>query len=287
MGRVVAGRVGHRLRSCSAFAWPDITVLALVLAFGAYSLLDGILGLAMAVGGKDTEGSNRFVIGLMALFSIAAGILAFLWPEITAVALLWVIAAWAIATGVLEIILAVRFRKEITNEWLWVLSGILSVVLGLVLVFQPAVGALGLVTTIGVFSIAWGVILVALAFKVRRLATTATPKPPERSEVLGRLAAAETGEFVAMFGEEFPYLLGPGSGILPQSPADGLADEELLLVGPPQAKVEEHGLVGRFLVPVLTENRRSSQPHVFAFDPSFEDGPHPKTILEDDLANDR
>jgi uncharacterized membrane protein HdeD (DUF308 family) len=160
----------------AAILWPGITVLALVLAFGAYSLLDGILGLAMAVGGKDTEGSNRFVMGLMALFSIAAGILAFLWPEITAVALLWVIAAWAIATGVLEIILAVRFRKEITNEWLWVLSGILSVALGLVLVFQPAVGALGLVTTIGVFSIAWGVILVALAFKVRRLATTATPQ---------------------------------------------------------------------------------------------------------------
>jgi uncharacterized membrane protein HdeD (DUF308 family) len=160
----------------AAILWPGITVLALVLAFGAYSLLDGILGLAMAVGGKETEGSNRLVMGLMALFSIAAGIIAFLWPEITAVALLWVIAAWAIATGVLEIVLAVRFRKEITNEWLWILSGVLSVVLGLVLVFQPAVGAVGLVTTIGVFSIAWGVILIALALKVRRLATTATPQ---------------------------------------------------------------------------------------------------------------
>ena len=161
----------------SALLWPGITVLALVLVFGAYSLLDGILGLAMAIGGKEMTGSDRFVVGLMGLFSIGAGIIAFLWPEITAVALLWVIAAWAIATGVLEIILAVRFRKEITNEWFWVLSGVLSVVLGLVLVFQPEAGALGLITTIGVFSIAWGVMLVVLAFKVRRLATTASPQP--------------------------------------------------------------------------------------------------------------
>jgi uncharacterized membrane protein HdeD (DUF308 family) len=160
-----------------ALLWPGITVLALVLVFGAYSLLDGILGLAMAIGGKEMTGSDRLAAGVMGLVGIGAGIIAFLWPDITAVALLWVIAFWAIATGVMEMFLAVRFRKEITNEWLWVLSGVLSIVLGLVLVFQPAAGALGVVTTIGAFSIAWGGILVALAFKVRRLAATATPRP--------------------------------------------------------------------------------------------------------------
>jgi uncharacterized membrane protein HdeD (DUF308 family) len=160
-----------------ALIWPGITILSLVLLFGAYSLVDGILDLAMAVGGKETAGSNRLLVGLMGLLGIGAGIVAFLWPDITAVALLWVIAAWAIATGILEILVAVRFRKEITNEWFWVLSGILSVILGLVLVFQPTLGALGLITTIGVFSIAWGVMLVVLSFRLRRLGPTTASTP--------------------------------------------------------------------------------------------------------------
>lgn len=158
-----------------ALVWPGITVLALVLVFGVYSLLDGILDVVMAAGGKSLPGSNRLVVALMGVLGIAAGIVAFLWPEITAVALLWVIAAWAIATGILEILVAVRFRQEITNEWFWVLSGVLSVVLGLVLVFQPTLGALGLVTTIGVFSIAWGITLIALSFKVKSLGTASAP----------------------------------------------------------------------------------------------------------------
>ena len=159
----------------AALVWPEITVLALVLVFGVYSLLDGILGISMAVGGKDMDGSDRLVVGLMGLVGIAAGVIAFVWPEITAVALLWVIAAWAIVTGLLEILVAVRFRKEMTNEWFWVLSGLLSVALGLFLVFQPALGALSLVTTIGIFSIAWGITLVAFSFRVKNLGTGSAP----------------------------------------------------------------------------------------------------------------
>jgi len=159
----------------ATLAWPEITVLALVLVFGVYSLLDGLLGVAMAVGGRNMNGSNRLAVGLMGLFGIAAGVIAFLWPEITAVALLWVIAVWAIVTGLLEILLAVRFRNEMTNEWFWVLSGLLSVALGLFLVFQPALGALGLVTTIGIFSIAWGVTLMVFSSRVKKLAGGSAP----------------------------------------------------------------------------------------------------------------
>lgn len=160
-----------------ALAWPDITLLALVLVFGVYSLADGILDVAMAFGGKDMDGSSRFFMGLMGLFGIAAGVIAFLWPDITAIALLWVIATWAIITGFLEILVAVRFRKEITNEWFWVLSGLLSVALGLFLVFQPALGALGLVTTIGIFSIAWGITLILLSFRVKGITRGSAPAP--------------------------------------------------------------------------------------------------------------
>jgi uncharacterized membrane protein HdeD (DUF308 family) len=158
-----------------ALVWPEITVLALVLVFGVYSLLDGILDVAMATAGKAMPGPNRLTLALMGMFGIAAGIVAFLWPDITAIALLWVIAAWAIATGILEILIAVRFRKEITNEWFWVLSGLLSLILGVVLVLQPAIGALGVVATIGIFSIAWGVMLIVFSFRVKNLATTAAP----------------------------------------------------------------------------------------------------------------
>jgi len=163
------------LFGAAALVWPGITGLALVLVFGVYSLLDGVLDLTMSFGGKDMPGSNRLAVALMGFFGIAAGIVAFLWPGITAIALLWVIGAWAIATGILEILVAVRLRKEITNEWFWVLSGLLSLVLGVVLVVRPDVGAVGVVTTIGIFSIAWGVSLAVFSFRIKNLASSETP----------------------------------------------------------------------------------------------------------------
>lgn len=158
-----------------ALVWPGLTILALVLVFGIYSLLDGILDIGMGIGGKQLPSRSRWVLFLMGLFGIAAGIIAFVWPEITAVALLWVIATWAIITGIFEIVAAIRLRAEIDNEWLWILVGILSVVLGLILIFQPTAGALALVTTIAIFSIAWGVVLVLLSFKMRGLKAVSEP----------------------------------------------------------------------------------------------------------------
>jgi uncharacterized membrane protein HdeD (DUF308 family) len=160
-----------------ALVWPSLTILALVVVFGVYSLLDGILDISMGIGGRQLPGSSRWVLVLMGLFGIAAGIIAFLWPEITAVALLWIIATWAIITGIFEMVAAIRLRAEIDNEWLWILTGILSVILGVILIFQPAAGALALVTTIAIFSIAWGVVLVTLSFKLKGLKATAQPTP--------------------------------------------------------------------------------------------------------------
>ncbi|MGH8927715.1 MAG: HdeD family acid-resistance protein [Acidimicrobiia bacterium] len=158
-----------------AILWPNITVLALVLVFGVYSLLDGALDLAMGIGGRGLPRSNRWSLVLMGLLGIAAGIVAFVWPQITAVALLWVVAFWAILTGILEIMAAIRLRAEIDNEWLWVLTGLLSIALGVLLILQPTTGALALVLYIGFFALAWGVALVALSFRLRGRTPGPTP----------------------------------------------------------------------------------------------------------------
>lgn len=112
---------------------------------------------------------------MLGLFGVVAAIVAFVWPGITALVLAYVIGFWAIFRGIFEIMAAIRLRKEIDNEWLMGISGALSVILGLIVVAAPGAGALGLVTLIGVFAIAWGIALVLLSFRVRRLGATPSP----------------------------------------------------------------------------------------------------------------
>jgi len=102
------------------------------------------------------------------LISIAAGVLAFIWPGLTALSLVLLIAAWAIVSGIFEIATAIRLRRVIQHEWLLALGGVLSIVLGVVISLQPDAGALALLWWIGGFAIVFGVLLVALAFRVRR-----------------------------------------------------------------------------------------------------------------------
>jgi len=117
------------------FVWPGITLLTLVLLYGAYALADGVLALAEAVMGGAP--APRWWLALVGLLGIAVGILTFAWPGITALVLLLFIAGWAIATGLLQIVGAIRLRKEIESEWLLIASGVLSVIFGLILVVQP------------------------------------------------------------------------------------------------------------------------------------------------------
>jgi uncharacterized membrane protein HdeD (DUF308 family) len=148
---------------------PGISLAALVILFGAYSMADGILAAWTAVaGGKNND--YRWVLLLEGLLGIGVGVLTFVAPGITALALLFYIAIWAIATGVLEIAAAIRLRKEIKDEWLLILAGIASVVFGALLAAQPGVGALALLWLIGSYAIVFGVLLVILAFKTRRFA---------------------------------------------------------------------------------------------------------------------
>lgn len=154
-----------------ALAWPGITILALVILFGAYAIVNGIFTLIGAFCG--TSGQSRGWLIFSGIISVIAGIVAFVWPGITTLALLLVIAAWFVVTGVFEVIAAIALRKEIDGEWVMILSGVLSVVFGALLFIWPASGALALTWLIGVFAIIFGIAMVFLAFRVKKLGSSA------------------------------------------------------------------------------------------------------------------
>ena len=145
---------------------PAISLAALVLLFGAYALADGVLGVWTAVV-KHREYDDWWVLLLWGLLGVGVGILTFLAPGITALVLLFYIASWAIASGVLQIVVAIRLRREVTGEWLLLLAGLASVVFGVLLMMQPAAGALTVVWMIGTYAIGFGALLVILSLKAR------------------------------------------------------------------------------------------------------------------------
>jgi uncharacterized membrane protein HdeD (DUF308 family) len=151
----------------TAWVWPGITVWALVVLFGAYALVDGVIALAEAF--RDTAGGPRGMLLLSGVAGIALGILALVWPGITAFVLLMLIAAWAVATGVLEIVAALALRRELKGEWAYVLTGAISVIFGILLFAWPVSGAVAIVWLIGLFSILFGAAMVGAAFRLRRL----------------------------------------------------------------------------------------------------------------------
>jgi uncharacterized membrane protein HdeD (DUF308 family) len=163
---VVLRGVAAVLFGVLALIWPDVTMIVLVALFGAYALVDGIITLGTAIFGGRERG-RRGWLAVEGVAGILAGVITFAWPEVSALALLWIIAAWALVTGVLEIVAAVRLRREIEGEWLLAISGALSVAFGVMLVVWPAAGALAVVTLIGIYAIVFGVVLVGLGLRLR------------------------------------------------------------------------------------------------------------------------
>lgn len=152
----------------AAFIWPSLTIEALVLLFGAYALVDGIV--AVIVGIQQYGETKRWwAVLLEGIVGIVLGVLTLLWPGTTATVLLAFIAAWAIVTGVFEIAAAVALRKVIEGEWTLILAGALSVLFGVLLLLQPTAGALAIIWLIGAYAIVFGVLLGILAFELRRL----------------------------------------------------------------------------------------------------------------------
>lgn len=154
------------LFAIGAFVWPGLTLTALVLLFGAYALVDGIFAVIAGISAHGEQG-RWWMMLLEGVAGIAVGALTFLWPDVTALGLLYFIAAWSIATGAFEIAAAIRLRKEIENEWMLGLAGLASLIFGVLLVALPGPGALALIWLIGSYALIFGVLMLVLAFRLR------------------------------------------------------------------------------------------------------------------------
>jgi uncharacterized membrane protein HdeD (DUF308 family) len=135
----------------------------LIGAIGFYALLDGIFDIVSALRAP----SHHWPLIVEGIVGIIVGILTFLWPGITAMVLLYLIAFWAIFTGVLEIVAGVRLREVIANEFLLILMGVISVLFGLLILIFPSAGALAILFWIGAYAVVFGIILIILAFRLR------------------------------------------------------------------------------------------------------------------------
>jgi uncharacterized membrane protein HdeD (DUF308 family) len=167
-----------------AFGSPGITFLLLLMFFGSYAVIDGLANLVMAFRGRRA-GRRWGSLVFEGLVSIAAGVAAFALPGMTALVLLFVVAAWAVLRGAAEIAAAIRLRKQIEGEWLLGLSGVLSVAFGVFMFFFPGAGALAVVWWIAAYAVAFGVLLMAFSLRLRRwkrghedeLPTGGAPRP--------------------------------------------------------------------------------------------------------------
>lgn len=147
-----------------AIVWPGITIYALVIVFAAYAVVNGVFALF-----SSGRGGSRLWMVIYGVISILAGIMAFVWPRMTALALLFLIAGWAVVTGIVEIVAAIRLRRAMEGEWMFIVSGALSVLFGILLFIWPSSGALAVVWLIGTMAIVYGIALIGLAFKVKAL----------------------------------------------------------------------------------------------------------------------
>jgi len=134
-----------------AFAWPEVTRLALVLWFGAYLVLDAILALVIGIG--PLHGPRWWPMIVTGLAGIVAGALILIWPDTAARVVLYFVATWAIGKGVFDIAAAITFRHEIANEWALGLTGVAAIALGVLLVAFPEAGLLSLTWAIGAYSL--------------------------------------------------------------------------------------------------------------------------------------
>lgn len=154
------------------FLMPGLTLLVLISLFGGYCLVNGVLTLIAAFRGG--RGQPRWwALAVEGIASLLAGTITLLWPGVTSLALLYVVAAWAILTGALQIGTGIRLRKQISNEWVLIVGGLLSIGFGLLFLAMPAAGAVVVAWWVGSYAFAFGILLSVLAFRLRRQATAA------------------------------------------------------------------------------------------------------------------
>jgi len=145
------------------FFIPGITLISLVLLFGFYAILDGIFDIVSAMKAPG----HHWPLLVEGIVGIVAGLVTFMWPAITAMVLVYLIAFWAILTGLLEIVAGIRLREVIANEMLLILLGVISTLFGILIIIFPGAGALAIIIWIGAYALVFGIILIALAFRLR------------------------------------------------------------------------------------------------------------------------
>jgi uncharacterized membrane protein HdeD (DUF308 family) len=150
-----------------AFAWPETTVTVLVYLFGAYVLIDGISLLVALIRGDASARRHGWAVALMGIAGIVAGIVTFAYPDLTALTLLYFVAVWAIGMGTFQIVAAIQLRREIDGELWMVLGGVVSIVLGVLLVAFPSEGLISLVWLVALWSVVFGVASIALSIKLK------------------------------------------------------------------------------------------------------------------------
>ncbi len=155
-----------------AFAWPNITLFVLVILFGVYVLVDGLLTLVSVIRGRPSKKTSAPLWWLLiaGVAGIVAGLLTFAYPQVTELVLVFFIGAWALVCGVFEIIGAIKLRREINHEWLLIIAGLLSVLFGVVILLYPGAGALALLWLIGGYAILLGLLMIWLSLRLRTMA---------------------------------------------------------------------------------------------------------------------
>lgn len=151
-----------------AILLPDITLEILAILIGAFFLVDGIFSIIASFGAKST-GERWWGFVLEGLAGVAIGVLTFIWPGMTILALVLLIAAWAFLTGVFEIAAAIKLRQVMRNEWLLALTGVISIIFSILLIISPKAGAVVLVWLLGGYAILFGILLIFLGRKLKRV----------------------------------------------------------------------------------------------------------------------
>jgi uncharacterized membrane protein HdeD (DUF308 family) len=158
-----------------AFLMPGVTLYALTILFGAYALIDGIVSL-LAAFRSARQGEHWWTLLFEGVMGLGAAAVTAAWPGVTLVVLVFIIAAWAVVTGVFEIIAAMRLRRFISGEWLLVLAGIASILFGVLLFAAPATGAIVLAWWLGAYIFVFGILTLGLAFRLRRWSGSLRPE---------------------------------------------------------------------------------------------------------------
>ena len=148
----------------AALAWPGVTLLVLIVIFGAYAMVDGVLAIVAGIWGSE---GSRWLLLAEGVLGVLAGLVVFFWPGMTAMVLLFLISAWAILTGLLKVFMAIGFRRKVENAWLMGLSGVLSILFGVVLAVLPGAALLSLVWLVGIYALIFGAVLIVLGFRAR------------------------------------------------------------------------------------------------------------------------